>query len=116
MTFDWFSGENADTIDEYFSDCFLRKMKEWSYEEEFRVVRLFEADKHLKFLPSEVVGVVFGAKCPPDLEDFITSIVKESDLSGIKIGTQAKLDESEYKVTISRVLETQSFPPYPTLR
>jgi hypothetical protein len=104
------------TVQKSTPDIFFTKNREWSYEQEWRIIRFFKnADEirppnsHLfKVPPTAIREVIFGCKTPPDVVDAISAPLKEnSSLSHVKLFC-ASLSRRLYEMDISPYVARQT--------
>ena len=93
-------------------DIFLRKNRDWDYEEEVRLIRGLHAASELRKVPGKpdiclfdipktcVSSVIFGLHCSPDLRSSIEHKVKSDvELKDVRL-FKAKLDLKEFKMRL----------------
>lgn len=97
--YNWYSGEGAQIV-----NILTRKHNEWVYEEEWRIIRIGDAKKHLHIHPVAISGVVFGCRIEDGLKDKVLEVLDQRNYKGLsQVKTyQAHMHKSKYEILISR--------------
>lgn len=82
---------------EHVTDCIFHKSSAWSYEDEYRIVRLGQVREAVEINSLAIKSICFGCKCPlPDINE-IKTIIKEKGWTHIQL-KQACVDDSAFKL------------------
>jgi hypothetical protein len=87
------------------SEALLRKLDEWTYEEERRIVIPGGAHSYQQFRPEALTGVVFGCRASAATRTGVAEIIVERAKLGLPTVRQyeAVKHESKYAVVLRRV-------------
>ena len=89
---------------EQFESIMLRKASDWSYEKEWRILRIGGADTFQPFKPQALTGIIFGSRCTDNFRVMAQQVINERRAVGhphINI-YQAEQHPSKYAIRISR--------------
>ncbi len=85
--------DNLESLSDTLEDIVFRKLPEWEYENEWRLMVMRPADRLIS-LPSPVESVTFGLKCPVNNIDQVLNILRLNYLSGVTKFYQVIINES----------------------
>ncbi|WP_165724953.1 DUF2971 domain-containing protein [Pseudoalteromonas sp. SA25] len=98
--------KNGYDMGSFFDDIVYSKLKEWKYEEEWRLM-LIQPTKRLISLASPIESVTFGLKCPDAEVIKVLNILKLNFLSGItkafrvRITNKGTMEREEINLPVS---------------
>jgi hypothetical protein len=99
---------------EQFSKYIRQKFNDWSYEKEWRILRIDAAKQYLPFRSQALAGIIFGVRAAIDIKAKIVNLIekrKALNMKSIKI-FKAQMHKSRYQIIVMRepkeVLDSKS--------